>query len=235
MDVDKNNMNKSMQMNHSSSNKFINYDYDNPRRFGMSSLQSCSTLQKSIPVLSFSRSPRFDKISKDLTNSNSTYSFSSSIRNDKGTSFGYGKKLDLSKVNFKVPGPGNYNLSKNDYSKNGFSIHKKYPKPPMFNTPSCQQYVIKHFLEEKDKILPTIIPRRTWYYEEEIKKTNQVGPGAYKVNFIDSERYTTIRFGIGQKLNKYSSKLIIYLDEIPGVGTYNLPKMIASKIRPPIN
>lgn len=107
----------------------VKLDVNNPRKFGVSGLQSSFTLQRSVPIVSIPRSPRFRIRTKSCEftelpqiESKSMTSIQSTALM-KGTSLGYGSKSDFSKKLLNVPGPGSYSIDekKKECSK-GISI-----------------------------------------------------------------------------------------------------------------
>lgn len=125
--------------------------------------------------------------------------------------------------------PGNENPSPSDYKintcfeddyfhKKGYTISPRYSinkdklNPPgpgtyNFNTPSWnKQYPI------------SFSPKRFFFFHDMIKNRTNVSPQRYKINYEPSEskRFKAISLGIGERNS-------IYRNNIPGVGSYNLP------------
>jgi hypothetical protein len=71
----------------------------------------------------------------------------------------------------------------------------------------------------------TIIPRRSLYYDDEAKqKGHTLSPQKYKpdTNIVQNKRFIDIGIGIGIGKKSWGK---MTLNNIPGVGSYNLPSI----------
>lgn len=128
----------------------------------------------------------------------------------RATVMGYGNKIDFSKVIFNVPGPGSYNFKSSIDLNKGFSLvgKRKENNIESLGKPSPNHYRINSFLEDSNKkIKPSIHSRRSWYYEETIKRTCELGPGQYDPKKKFPTRFDKISFGLGERSGMINCKI----------------------------
>lgn len=211
--------------------KKVTQDYcKNPRSYGSYDNQSAFTFQRSVPSISFPKSPRFSstiKIKKYIDPSFSTLSSSlilndSSLRtigesiifskgqNIKGASIGFGNRTNLSKID-NSPGPASV-LLPSTLNKRSVIMGSRIKNENTFITPEPGHYNINNTNDTK-KILTSLTDRHGFYYEDNIKYSSKLGPGQYTSKDITNGRYKKIGIGYGKK-SFFSIRKFVYIKYI---------------------
>ena len=186
--------------------------------FGISDYHSSSTLQKSIPSISFSKTSRF--FMNDFHKPNNLITSPKEIfplllpkpNTTKGASFGFGNRIlkppHLQKKDLTHPAPNKYNTRENlinplrgksfgmpfkIYSK----VYFKHIKEPELDVPGPGYYNIVRD-KKRNKFEKDIWSRNKSCENHEITKVS-LSPNYYspKTDIIQSKRFKSISFGVG--------------------------------------
>lgn len=215
---------------------FLEKNLNNPRNYGMFETQSSNTFQNSIKTYSIPKSDRWKSLYAKPAND--CLYIIPSIKSNRATGIGYGKRLDLRYIRGKgCPSPDTYSLASTLNLKNGISIKSRIPDTSIIGKsklPCPGDYNINL----KDTKLPlTLKFRHGLYYDDELKlKGHCISPQAYtpKINYTLPTRFNNIKFGTEQRIVNDVRK---DLKNNPGPGCYNLPQIfdLKRKRKPPIN
>lgn len=213
----------------------IEKNLTNPRNYGISDIQSTSSLRNSSKPISFSKEKRFKFSYKNAVTDN--FYDIQSIKSHKTTSFGYGNRVDMRYIKGKgVPSPDTYNIPnslKTNVVPTLKSRHTDIFLSKAGNIPSPCEYNIQY---KKTNLECTLKFRHGMYYESDTKmRLDNPSPQQYKPSytFTEPNRYSNITFGSKGKSILISKNTI----KNPGPGSYNLPSIfdLNRKYKPSIS
>ncbi len=207
---------------------------NNPRNFStLSEYQSSNALQNSIKAYSIPKEERFRNFYKKGIDN--FYQVENKIIN-KGTSFGFGNKTDMTSLKHNTPSPANYNipsfLSKQFITLKFKHENHKQAKDKLLPGPANYNPTLP-----KDNIIATMKFRHGFFYDDDLKaKKYQISPQTYlpSSDLVFSSRYKNLKFSTSVRENINSTKDI---KSKPGPGSYNLPSVfdLTRKNKPAIN
>ena len=189
--------------------------------------ESASTLQNSIKNVYFNKETRFKRNPSDSPDV--IYNIPEKL-SPVYTKIGTSKRKPIYVVN-RNPSPNEYHLKsifdENILSHRGPVLVARDHPTKRDDSPGPGAYYKKLSWEKKYPV--QILSRRSMFYIDNLKGREVVSPQRYQINMkpVENNRYQGAGIGLGSRVHKYSSFT-------PGVGQYNLPKMIGLK-KFPIN
>ena len=195
--------------------------------FGISQFHSASTMQNSVPAVTFSKASRFCSTEqKEYSSIKSLKTLTSptelhkillpSLKSTKGVTFGFGNRVliptHLSKKDLMNPAPNKYNVSENlnqPYRGKSFGVpfkayskvYLEYSKQPELDVPGPGYYGGEERKKRKNKLIKDLWGR--FYTFEPLKEKGKIilSPNYYspKTEIVSPGRFKSISFGTGDR------------------------------------